>query len=68
MVFEPINRPLQGDQYPQNGQNNFGPLELNILERVEIGLDENDFDNSDAKSNENKSDCEKYEGKKELIF
>ena len=47
-----------------------GPLELNLLERVELGLavseDRNNPSNRDLETPQNESD--KYEGKREVIF
>ena len=64
-----FNEPLNIDDVFFDSAHNYGPLELNILERVENGLEENlDTDVNDSFNDDNSVDKEKYAGKKEVIF
>ena len=48
--------------------NQYGPLELNLLERIEQGLNYSDKDSYSNNPDSFKNDNEKYTGPKEVIF
>lgn len=60
-AFQEMNQQFPLDNnFEDNSQ--YGPLELNILERVENGLDENNEIDINDNMNQDKSDNEKYDG------
>lgn len=70
-----LNLPLNNNLAQNNNPNIFepvqayGPLELNILERVENGLNEiQDSDDTEDESVQTENQKEKYQGAKEVIF
>ena len=55
------------DEIFQN-ENQYGPLELNLLERIEEGLNYSDKDSYSNNHDSQKNENEKYTGPKEVIF